>query len=72
MTSDELQRLIRTAESYNGVFDGHTMAAAIALGFVTGARRGELCALRWSNVGLEARVVDFRTLERSDDVLDAA
>jgi integrase len=33
------------------------LAAAIALGAVTGARRGELCALRWSDVDWERRRV---------------
>ena len=42
----EVQKLIAEAEA-----DGdHVLATAIALGAVTGARRGELCALRWSDV----------------------
>jgi integrase len=41
----EVQRLISSAETLDAV-----LAAAIALGAVTGARRGELCALRWSDV----------------------
>ena len=44
--------LIKTAQS-----DDSVMAAAIALAFVTGARRGELCALKWSDVDLEGGVV---------------
>jgi integrase len=31
-----------------------TLATAIALAALTGARRGELCALRWSDVDLAA------------------
>lgn len=39
----DVQRLIAAAESTDPV-----LASAIALGAVTAARRGELCALRWS------------------------
>jgi len=41
----DVQRLITEAEKSDQV-----LATAIALGAVTGARRGELCALRWSDV----------------------
>jgi len=45
----DVQRLIAGAEE-----DGDlVLATAIALGAVTGARRGELCALRWSDVDWE-------------------
>jgi integrase len=54
---DQVAHLIRTAEATDEI-----MAAAIALAFVTGARRGELCALRWSDVDLEAGTV---RIERS-------
>ena len=47
-TPAQVAKLIKAAES-----DDPIMAAAIALAFVTGARRGELCALRWSDVDLE-------------------
>ena len=39
----DVQRLIRATETSQPI-----VAAAIALAAVTGARRGELCALRWS------------------------
>ena len=48
-TLDQVARLIRAAETADPM-----MAAAVALAFVTGARRGELCALRWSDVTFEA------------------
>ena len=47
---DQVGQLIRGATD-------NTMKAAVALAFVTGARRGELCALRWSDVDLDAGVV---------------
>jgi len=40
-----VQRLVEAAEKSDPV-----LATAIALGAITGARRGELCALRWSDV----------------------
>lgn len=42
---DQVGRLVRTAEE-----DDPMMAATVALAFATRARRGELCALRWSDV----------------------
>jgi integrase len=56
-TVKEVAKLISTAQS-----DDPVMAAAIALAFVTGARRGELCALLWSDIDLEAGAV---RIERS-------
>jgi integrase len=44
-SSRDVQRLLAAAEGLNP-----SLAAAIALAAVTGARRGELCALRWSDV----------------------
>jgi integrase len=44
---EQVHRLIQVAQQTDPV-----MAAAVALAFVTGARRGELCALRWSDVDL--------------------
>ena len=58
----EVQRLIGSAEALDPV-----LAAAIALGAVTGARRGELCALRWSDVDWEKRTLG---IDRSLTVLD--
>lgn len=37
--------------------EDHTLATAIALAALTGARRGELCALRWSDLDLAAGTV---------------
>jgi integrase len=49
----EVQRLIVAAEQ-----DGDAvLAVAIALGAVTGARLGELCALRWSDVSWSRRTL---------------
>jgi integrase len=49
----DVQRLIAGAEE-----DGDpVLATAIALGAVTGARRGELCALRWSDVDWDRRLL---------------
>lgn len=50
-------KLVRAAEDTDPV-----MAAAVALGFVTGARRGELCALKWSDVDLDRGAI---RIERS-------
>jgi integrase len=47
ITPDNLQRLIATAEP-----DDPRLAVAIALAALTGCRRSELCALRWSDVDL--------------------
>lgn len=48
----DVQGLIRAAELCDPI-----LAAAIALGAVTGARRGELCALRWSDVDWPRRTL---------------
>lgn len=47
---EDVQRLVTAAEAEDAV-----LATAIALAATTGARRGELCALRWSNVDWEHR-----------------
>lgn len=47
-----VQQLIAKAEERDPV-----LAAAIALAAVTGARRGELCALRWSDIDLQLGVL---------------
>jgi integrase len=46
---DRLKALIRAAEKEDTV-----LATAVALAALTGARRGELVALRWSDIDLEA------------------
>ena len=51
-TPAQLARLVAEAEAADPV-----LAAAIALAALTGVRRGELCALRWSDVDLEAGTV---------------
>ena len=47
---DNVQRLIGAAKEHDDV-----LATAIALAATTGARRGELCALRWSDVDRDRR-----------------
>jgi integrase len=46
---DELTKLLNAADAADPLF-----AVYLRLGAATGARRGELCALRWSDVDLEA------------------
>jgi integrase len=53
---EAVQRFIRAAEEKNP-----TLVAAIALAAVLGARRGELCGLKWSDIE-EERIL---TIERS-------
>jgi integrase len=53
-TPDQLSNLIKAAEELDPV-----LAAAIALAALTGARRGELVALRWSDIQLDDRRVRF-------------
>lgn len=47
---EDVQRLVTAADAEDAV-----LATAIALAATTGARRGELCALRWSNIDWERR-----------------
>jgi integrase len=62
--------LLRRGLSPASVCRHHSvLAAAIALGAVTGARRGELCALRWSDVDWVKRTL---RIDRSLTVLDRA
>jgi len=64
-TPDQVGKLIRAAEASDPV-----MAAAVALAFVTGGRRGELAALRWSDIDLEAGAVRIeRSLSQVGDQL---
>jgi integrase len=51
-TVEEVRKLINAAEGRNPV-----LAALIMLAALTGARRGELCALRWTDVDLDAGTV---------------
>ena len=48
----EVQRIIRAAEEIEPA-----LAALLLLAALTGARRGELCALRWSDLHVEARTL---------------
>ena len=50
---DDVQRLVAEAERTGD----HVLACAVALGAITGARRGELCALRWSDIDRHKRMV---------------
>jgi integrase len=56
-TPEMVGTLIHDAEESDPV-----MAAAVALAFVTGGRRGEFCGLRWSDIDLEVGTV---RIERS-------
>lgn len=51
-TAEEVRALVAAAEERKP-----TLAALIMLAAITGARRGELCALRWTDVDLEAGVL---------------
>jgi len=59
--TDDVHRLIVAAEE-----DDPVLATAIALAAVTGARRGELCALHWSDIDWRRRTLRF---ERSLTVI---
>jgi integrase len=61
-TPKQLGALVKAAED-----DDPVLAAAIALAALTGARRGELVALRWSDVDLEAGTI---RIERAITVVD--
>ena len=61
-TVEDVQRLIQTAEQ-----DDPDMAAFIALAAVTGARRGELCGLRWGDINEDLGTL---TIERSYAVVN--
>jgi integrase len=61
-TVEEVQLLIETAEQ-----DDPDMAAFIALAAITGARRGELCGLRWGDVNEDLGTL---SIERSYAVVD--
>lgn len=52
----ELRQLVEKATASRGPANG----LLIALAAMTGARRGELAALRWSDVDIEAGLVHFR------------
>jgi integrase len=54
---EDVQKLIAEAEDVEPMFAG-----LLSLAAVTGARRGELCGLRWPDVDWEARTL---TIERS-------
>ena len=58
----DVQRLLADTETHSPI-----VAAAIALAAVTGARRGELCALRWSDVDWGRHIL---TIARSLTVID--
>ena len=51
-SSLDVQKVLAAAEAHNP-----SLAAGIALGAVTGARRGELAALRWSDVDWKRRTL---------------
>ena len=49
---NDVQRLVTAAEAEDPI-----LSTAIALAAITGARRGELCALRWSNVDWDRKTL---------------
>jgi integrase len=51
-TPEQLSTMVRTAEASDPV-----LATSIALAALTGMRRGELCALRWSDVDLDVGTI---------------
>lgn len=60
----DVQRLLAVTETESPI-----VAAVVALAAVTGARRGELCALRWSDVDWSRLTL---TIARSLTVIDGA
>ena len=58
-----VQKLIAKAVECND----RVMAAAISLAFITGARRGELCALKWSDVDMVEGIGGSIRIERSTE-----
>jgi len=61
-TPDEVNRLVAAAEDSDPI-----LATAIAIAALTGCRRGELVALRWSDIDLEG---GYLTIERSITTVD--
>jgi integrase len=53
---EDVRRLITAAEQTRSP----TLATAVALAAITGARRGELCGLRWEDLDLTAGVIHIR------------
>ncbi|MEO7556660.1 MAG: site-specific integrase [Acidimicrobiales bacterium] len=63
---------LEEAQQFLASVSGHRLAAAFQLSLVTGLRRGELLALRWSDIGLRAREVTVHqqlAIEHSQPVL---
>ena len=58
-----IQRLITTAEERGQPI----LAAAVAIAATTGARRGELLGIRWTDVDLDAGVLHIRRAIKHDD-----
>lgn len=56
-TVADLAALLKAAEGDDG--EGSDLAAYIVVAAVTGARRGALCALRWTDLDLELGVIRF-------------
>ena len=53
LTDDEIRKLLKAAE-------GTRWYAFVALALATGARRGELCGLSWTDVDLDAARINIR------------
>ena len=52
ITIEQLPKLLTAAETF-----GHDMLPAICLAATTGARRGEIAGVRWSDIDLEAGII---------------
>lgn len=68
--ADETRVQILTAEQIAGALSalrGHSLYPIVALAIGTGARRGEIAALRWSDIDLDANAVRIeRSLEQTN------
>ena len=59
--TEEVQILtLEQVEALPGLLHGHALEVPARLSLNTGMRRGELLALRWGNVDLDAEVVRVR------------
>ena len=72
-TADEVVRLIEAAHAVN-----RSLPIFLRMAAVTGARRGELCALQWQHVdfhrrmGTEAQMATYRTLHIAGQIAHTA
>jgi len=68
LTPEQVRRLLSAAVAHDAEHPGGISASTlVALAVLTGARRGELAALRWSDVDDQARVLTIRRAISSGD-----